>query len=156
MGIYSLTFCFAIAYSRFLSYEFFSTAYCFYSFCRSLPHFGDVFFVGWLRLKQSIDNGQQTTGKDLPFVSIVIPTRNESENIKACLESIFKQNYPKDLFEVVMVDDYSTDPTLRFAREIEGENLTVLNLMQYLGNPGEYVPNKKKQLHSALKTPKAI
>jgi len=112
------------------------------------------FFVGWLRLKQSIDNGQQTTGKDLPFVSIVIPTRNESENIKACLESIFKQNYPKDLFEVVMVDDYSTDPTLRFAREIEGENLTVLNLMQYLGNPGEYVPNKKKAIALGIKNAK--
>ena len=112
------------------------------------------FLVGWLRLKQSIDNGQQTTGKDLPFVSIVIPTRNESENIKACLESIFKQNYPKDLFEVVMVDDYSTDPTLRFAREIEGENLTVLNLMQYLGNPGEYVPNKKKAIALGIKNAK--
>ena len=112
------------------------------------------FFVGWLRLKRATDNRQQTRGKDLPFVSIVIPTRNESENIKACLESIFKQNYPKDLFEVVMVDDYSTDPTLRFAREIDGENLTVLDLMQYLGNPGEYVPNKKKAIALGIKNAK--
>lgn len=111
------------------------------------------FFVGWLRLKKPSDTGHQTSDT-LPFVSIVIPTRNESENIKACLESIFKQNYPKHLFEVVMVDDYSTDPTLRFAREIEGENLTVLNLMQYLGNPGEYVPNKKKAIALGIKNAK--
>ncbi len=111
------------------------------------------FFVGWLRLKgQGTSDGGRT--ENPPFVSIVIPTRNESENIKACLESIFKQNYPKDLFEVVMVDDYSTDPTLRFAREIEGENLTVINLMQYLGNPGEYVPNKKKAIALGIKNTK--
>ncbi len=112
------------------------------------------FFVGWLRLKRATDNGERATDKDLPFVSIVIPTRNESENINACLESIFKQNYSKDLFEVVVVDDYSTDPTLRLAREVNEKNLTVLNLMQYLGNPGEYVPNKKKAIALGIKNAK--
>jgi len=112
------------------------------------------FFVGWIRLKRATDNGHKATEKELPFVSIVIPTRNESENIKACLESIFKQNYPRELFEVVMIDDYSTDPTLRFARETNHKNLTTLDLMQYLGNPGEYVPNKKKALALGIKNAK--
>ncbi len=111
------------------------------------------FFVGWLRLKKH-ETESQNLDAELPFVSIVIPTRNESENIKACLDCIFKQNYPQHLFEVVMVDDYSTDPTLRFAREIEQKNLTVLNLMQYLGNPGEYVPNKKKAIALGIKNTK--
>jgi len=111
------------------------------------------FLVGWLRLKKPEIRSQKSEN-ELPFVSIVIPTRNESENIKACLESIFKQNYPKDLFEVVMVDDYSTDPTLRFAREVGEKNLTVLDLMQYLGNPGEYVPNKKKAIALGIKNAK--
>ncbi|HLP50075.1 MAG TPA: glycosyltransferase [Chitinophagales bacterium] len=110
------------------------------------------FFTGWLRLKKP---GAATAkaGKE-PFVSIVIPTRNESENIKACLESIFKQNYPADKFEVVVVDDYSTDPTIRYAKEVENPNLLVLNLMQYLGNPGEYVPNKKKAIALGIKNTK--
>ncbi len=111
------------------------------------------FFAGWLRLKKATaDNGPKTANQ--PFVSIVIPTRNESENIKACLESIFKQNYPADKFEVVVVDDYSTDPTLRFAREVEQPNLLVLDLMQYLGDPGEYFPNKKKALALGIKNTK--
>jgi len=109
------------------------------------------YFVGWLRLKKSEPGNQKS---DLPFVSIVIPTRNESEYIQACLESIFKQNYPKDLFEVILVDDYSTDPTLRLARETNQTNLLVLDLMQYLGNPGEYVPNKKKALALGIKNAK--
>lgn len=108
------------------------------------------FFVGWLRLKKTPFNPQQSTG-NLPFVSIVIPARNESENIQACLSSIFKQTYPKHLFEVIVVDDYSTDPTLRMAREINEKNLLVLDLMQYLGNPGEYSPNKKKAIALGIK-----
>lgn len=111
------------------------------------------FFVGWLRLKAPSTN-TAPANKPLPFVSVVIPTRNESENIKACLESIFKQNYPAHMFEVVVVDDYSTDPTLRYAREIEQPNLLVLDLMQYLGNPGEYSPNKKKALALGIKNAK--
>jgi cellulose synthase/poly-beta-1,6-N-acetylglucosamine synthase-like glycosyltransferase len=111
------------------------------------------FFTGWLRLKRATGIGQLTTGKQ-PFVSIVIPTRNESENIKASLESIFKQNYPADLYEVIMVDDYSTDPTIRYAKEIENPNLHIFNLMQYLGDPGEYVPNKKKAIALGIKNAK--
>jgi len=105
------------------------------------------FFAGWLRLKKA----QPETQKGLPFVSVVIPTRNESGNIKACLESIFKQNYPKELFEVLVIDDYSTDPTIRFAREVEEKNLQVFDLQQYLGRPGEYVPNKKKAIALGVK-----
>src|SRR5947209_2784299 len=78
------------------------------------------FLIGWIRLNKAGTSTSLIEVKQ-PFVSIVIPTRNESENIKACLESIFSQNYPADLFEVVMVDDYSTDPTIRFAKEIENK-----------------------------------
>jgi|ERR1043165_54441 cellulose synthase/poly-beta-1,6-N-acetylglucosamine synthase-like glycosyltransferase len=112
------------------------------------------FFIGWIRLKKPEGGSEKLEVKKQPFVSIVIPTRNESENIKACLESIFKQNYPANLFEVIMVDDYSTDPTIRFAKEVENPNLLILNLMQYLGNPGEYVPNKKKAIALGIKNAK--
>lgn len=112
------------------------------------------YFAGWLRLKRPAADDNTLADNKLPFVSIVVATRNESENIKACLESIFKQNYPAHLFEVVMVDDYSTDPTIRFAREIDKPNLLVLNLMQYLRDPGEYSPNKKKALALGIKNTK--
>lgn len=44
-------------------------------------------------------------------VSIIIPCFNEEKNIKACLESIFNLKYSKQLFEVIVVDNGSTDKT---------------------------------------------
>jgi cellulose synthase/poly-beta-1,6-N-acetylglucosamine synthase-like glycosyltransferase len=43
--------------------------------------------------------------------SIIIPARNEEDSIGACIESIFKQDYPENLFEVIVIDDHSTDNT---------------------------------------------
>src|SRR5687768_10036966 len=45
-------------------------------------------------------------------VSIIIPCRNEEKTITACIESIFSQNYPKELIEVFVVDDHSEDGTV--------------------------------------------
>jgi cellulose synthase/poly-beta-1,6-N-acetylglucosamine synthase-like glycosyltransferase len=45
-------------------------------------------------------------------ISIIIPARNEEENIGKCLDAILQQDYPKDLFEVIVVDDHSTDNTV--------------------------------------------
>jgi len=47
--------------------------------------------------------------KDLPFVSILVPARNEETKIKRCLESLLSQDYPN--FELVVIDDRSTDRT---------------------------------------------
>lgn len=52
-----------------------------------------------------------------PTISIVVPTLNEEKNIKTCLDSIFKQDYPKKLLEVFVVDNYSTDKTLQIAKK---------------------------------------
>lgn len=112
------------------------------------------FFINWLRLKPSPVNGPSSPGTATPFVSIIIPTRNESGNIVRCLESIFKQTYPASSFEVILIDDYSTDPTLRLAREFTQPNLTVLDLQQYLGAAGEYIPNKKKAIALGVKNAK--
>ena len=44
-------------------------------------------------------------------ISVIIPARNEEQNIVGCLDSLARQTYPKDLYEVVVVDDHSTDGT---------------------------------------------
>lgn len=54
---------------------------------------------------------------NFPTVSVIIPTFDEEENIKSCLDSIFRQSYPKDKIEVVVVDDKSTDGTLKIVRK---------------------------------------
>jgi chlorobactene glucosyltransferase len=44
-----------------------------------------------------------------PFISVLVPARDEEENIGACLESLQKQDYPN--FEVLVLDDNSVDGT---------------------------------------------
>lgn len=48
---------------------------------------------------------------DLPFVSVVIPVYNDSEGIRATLDSLVEQSAPADRHEVVVVDNGSTDDT---------------------------------------------
>lgn len=45
------------------------------------------------------------------FISIIIPCRNEENFIGKCLDSIIAQDYPKDKFEVLVVDGISEDKT---------------------------------------------
>ncbi|OGW40604.1 MAG: hypothetical protein A2Y97_05115 [Nitrospirae bacterium RBG_13_39_12] len=51
-----------------------------------------------------------------PFVSIIIPVKNEVRLLKACLESISKLDYPKSSFEVIVADGMSTDNSADIAR----------------------------------------
>lgn len=55
--------------------------------------------------------------------SIIIPARNEAANIGALLESIEAQTYPRDLFEVIVVDDHSTDETATVVQTYAGIKL---------------------------------
>ena len=52
----------------------------------------------------------------LPLVSVLIPARNEERNIKKCICSLLKQNYPH--LEVIVLDDNSTDQTFRIVKEL--------------------------------------
>jgi 1,2-diacylglycerol 3-beta-glucosyltransferase len=52
-----------------------------------------------------------------PTVSIVIAARNEELNIPALLDSLLQQTYPRDLLEILVVDDRSTDRTALLVQE---------------------------------------
>lgn len=49
----------------------------------------------------------------LPGISVIVPVRNESGNIEHLLEDIEKEHYPRDKFEVIVVDDHSEDDTFQ-------------------------------------------
>ncbi len=59
--------------------------------------------------------------------SIIIPARNEEHNIGGLLQSILRQNYPKDLYEVIVVDDHSHDKTADIVKKYEGVILISLH-----------------------------
>ena len=75
------------------------------------------------------------------FVSIIIPFRNEEDNILSNLQSIESQNYPKEKFEVIYVDDSSTDNSLKILKSsIKNENIKVFSLPEI---PGEFSRKKR-------------
>lgn len=53
---------------------------------------------------------------DAPLVSVCIPARNEETNIRRCVEAVLHQDYPN--FEVIVLDDRSTDATPSLLKEI--------------------------------------
>lgn len=58
------------------------------------------------------------TSKNLPLVSVIVPSKNEEKNIGNCLESINLQTYPKDKIEtIVVVNEDSIDKTKEIARK---------------------------------------
>ncbi len=50
-----------------------------------------------------------------PFVSIVIPCRNEEKFIGRCFESLLRQTYPYERLEIIVIDGMSTDHTKKVA-----------------------------------------
>lgn len=53
-----------------------------------------------------------------PKISVIIPARNEEANIRRCVESLAKQTYPADRFELITVDDQSEDRTPEIIAEL--------------------------------------
>lgn len=54
----------------------------------------------------------------VPFVSVIVPARDEEATIDRCLESILACDYPIDRFEVIVVDDLSRDATADVVRRM--------------------------------------
>ncbi len=55
--------------------------------------------------------------KKFPKVSIILPARNEEKHIRHCIRSLLKQDYSD--FEIILVNDESTDKTLEIMKEFE-------------------------------------
>ena len=49
--------------------------------------------------------------------SIVVATYNRKNKLEKCLNALANQTYPKDDYEIIIVDDGSTDGTYEFLKE---------------------------------------
>ena len=63
-----------------------------------------------------------------PLVSIIVPARNEARNIRRCLETLGRLDYPA--FEVVVVDDRSDDDTAALARQVGEGNAQSIRVVE--------------------------
>jgi glycosyltransferase involved in cell wall biosynthesis len=78
-------------------------------------------------------NSQPTT----PFVSVIIPVRNEERFIARTLDSVLRQDYPPGCFEVIVVDGMSEDAT----REIVSDYVQRDARVRIIDNPHRVTPN---------------
>ncbi|MEO7263319.1 MAG: glycosyltransferase, partial [Ferruginibacter sp.] len=76
-------------------------------------------------------------------ISVIIPARNEAGNLYNLLTSLTHQIYPSSLFEVIVVDDYSTDDTAAIIKNFPAPNIHLLSLKGQLGN--EKINSYKKK-----------
>jgi chlorobactene glucosyltransferase len=82
---------------------------------------GGIFIVYWLHNQYHLDIVVHPTppSSDAPLISVCVPARNEERNIRACVESLLAQDYPN--FEVIVLDDRSTDATPEILRDLRME-----------------------------------
>src|SRR5712664_1410044 len=78
--------------------------------------------------------GRSLQDASFPFISIVIPVRNEEKHLGAVLEGLLGQDYPADRYEILVVDGNSTDGTARVVEEAAKRSATRTKL---LANPGQ-------------------
>ena len=67
-----------------------------------------IMILSYLRIDQIECAGDLTDHK----VSILVPVRNEQQTVFKTIESILKNDISKIKYEIIVIDDHSTDKTL--------------------------------------------
>ncbi|MCC7232499.1 MAG: glycosyltransferase [Bacteroidia bacterium] len=88
-------------------------------FCAAYGFFILSSFWGWIRKRHCTPSGKQ------PYVTVIVPARNEESVISACLESISKQDYPEENIEIFLADDHSEDQTVALAEKVFREHPSI-------------------------------
>lgn len=73
---------------------------------------------------------------DFPFISLLMPVRNEGAYIRHSLEAVLNQDYPQEQIEILIADGLSTDGTRRIIQEYQAEHPNI----RLIDNPGRIVP----------------
>ena len=111
------------------------------------------FFIIWLLdgYKNLIKEPNLNTSYR-PFVSVVIASRNEAENIPHLLNYLTNQTYPKNLYEIIIVNDRSSDNSKNILEKYENkiENLKVITI----NNCPSIWSSKKWAIHNGIKNSK--
>lgn len=84
-------------------------------------------------------------------ISVIIPARNEENNIAACLDSLTAQDYPKDLLEIIVADDHSTDGTAGIVSRYTGAGIILLEMNKETTDSLESSGSKKAAISAAIK-----
>jgi glycosyltransferase involved in cell wall biosynthesis len=80
-------------------------------------------------------SGHHFAGSVPPFISVIVPLRNEEAAIARLARSLLDQDYPRDRYEILMADGGSTDRTLDILREVDADRR-----IRVIDNPSRTAP----------------
>lgn len=103
-----------------------------------------------LRILTGLARVPAPKSSEQPTVSVVVAARNEENNIDALLSCLLSQDYPKDNYEIIIVDDNSEDRTVDIVNQFQSSSLHRL-LLLHTKNRAKVVSPKKNALHLGIK-----
>ena len=72
----------------------------------------------------------------LPFISVIMPVRNEGAFLRRSLGCVLAQDYPAERMEIIVADGMSTDHTREILQELQSQHA----YLRVVDNPGKIVP----------------
>ncbi len=91
---------------------------------------------------------------NIPFISVVVAARNEEENISHCIQSLLRQDYPADKFEILIVDDFSTDKTAELIKKFETSVTNLKYLSSIAIEQGNIISYKREAIQTGINASK--
>ncbi|RYG06951.1 MAG: glycosyltransferase, partial [Chitinophagaceae bacterium] len=82
-----------------------------------------TFIIGWIKIKPY---KKEAKAPDT-LVSVIIAARNEEDKIAETINDVLAQSYPEYLFELIVIDDHSTDRTAEIVKSYDRVQLIQLN-----------------------------
>ncbi|TKT92574.1 glycosyltransferase [Dyadobacter frigoris] len=110
----------------------------------SYGFFTVLLYVLWKFLPSN--NKKQSSTSN--FISIIIPVRNEQDNIENLLTDLEKQSFPYERFEVLVVDDSSTDQTAAIVQRLSLHSACSISLISLPDIPTS--SPKKRAIETAI------
>ncbi|AYD40433.1 glycosyltransferase family 2 protein [Clostridium fermenticellae] len=96
---------------------------------------GYIYYIKTLRIKM------KNNLEEYPFISIMVPAHNEATVIKKCVKSLLNLDYPNDKYEIIIINDNSTDNSLEILSKLQIENkdrnLIIINTDNIIGGKGK-------------------
>lgn len=85
----------------------------------------NYYFFGWLSIPSQKISAHTLQTK----VTVIVPARNEENNIVACLNALIAQSHP---VQIIVINDHSTDRTAEIVASFPAGNLLLLNLADHI------------------------
>ncbi len=107
-----------------------------------------MFLLGFvLKGLRRLASREKAEKQEQPTLSVIVPFRNEEENLKRATESLLALHYPEQNLELIFVDDYSTDNSKAFLENHpERKRFRIIEVRNIVKEN----PNKKKAIEKAV------